>query len=344
LGERRKAIKLNCLLIAEAGVNHNADLKLAFELVDVAVEAGADVVKFQTAVANQVVTKVANKAKYQIDPNNLNETQLEMTKKLHLPLQDFIEIKKYCEKKHISFATTAFDFTSLDFISTMDLPFLKIPSGEITNLPYLRKIGMMGKPIILSTGMASIAEIKDALDVLVSSGTQIDKITVLHCTTSYPVPFHDVNLKAMASIKNEFGVAVGYSDHTLGIAIPIAAVALGASVIEKHFTLDRNLPGPDHKASIEPDELKEMIISIRQVEKALGDGKKQIMPSEKDNVNVVRKSIVARKKIAINEILSEDNITVKRPGIGISPMHWDTFIGKKSKHNYSVDELLKDES
>ena len=331
---------MKTLIIAEAGVNHNANLELAFQLVDAAVTAGADVVKFQTAKAEEVVTRFGAMAEYQIVNTGKNESQLEMTKKIHLPMEDFIEIQKYCLKKKIVFATTAFGLLSLEFIRRLNLDFYKIPSGEITNLPYLRKVGRFNKPIILSTGMSTLTEIADAIQVLEASGCSKTNITILHCTTEYPAPMKDVNLLAMKAIKEQLEVGIGYSDHTLGIEIPIAAVALGATVIEKHFTIDRNLPGPDHKASLEPGELKTMVDAIRNIEVALGDGIKRLMPSEIGNRSIARKSIVTSQAIIAGEIFTEDNLTTKRPGTGVSPMEWDRIIGTKAHRDYFVDELI----
>lgn len=332
---------MTTLIIAEAGVNHNADLKLAYRLVDVAVEAGADVVKFQTAVPEEVVTRHAKMAQYQIKNTQVEESQLAMTKRIHLPMEDFISIKRYCDSKNIQFATTAFGPISLDFIQGLDLPFYKIPSGEITNLPYLRTIGAFGKPIILSTGMANLGEIEAAIDALEAVGSTRADITVLHCTTEYPAPVSEVNLRAMQSMRNAFGTAVGYSDHTTGIAVAIAAVALGASVIEKHFTLDRNLPGPDHQASLEPAELKAMVSAIRNVEAAVGDGIKRPFPSEAKNKPIARKSLVASQPIQAGEAFSAHNITTKRPGNGISPMRWDEVMGKTATRSFAADELIE---
>jgi N,N'-diacetyllegionaminate synthase len=329
------------LIIAEAGVNHNADLNLALRLVDVAVQAGADVVKFQTAVPEEVVTKHAKMAQYQIKNTSVEESQLAMTKRIHLPMEDFVTIKAYCVAKNIAFATTAFGPQSLAFIQTLDLPFYKIPSGEITNIPYLRAIGAFGKPIILSTGMANLGEIEAAIDELERVGMRRTDITVLHCTTEYPAPMGEVNLRAMRGIGAAFGTAVGYSDHTEGIEVAIAAVAMGATVIEKHFTLDRNLPGPDHKASLEPDELKAMVDAIRNVEAAMGDGVKRPFPSEAKNKPIARKSLVASQAIRAGEVLSVDNVTTKRPGNGISPMRWDEVMGKRAARDFAADELIE---
>ena len=327
-------------IIAEAGVNHNGDINLAKKLIDVAKEAGADAVKFQTFKAENLVSKSAKKADYQVENTGNNESQYEMIKKLELSFDDFIELKKYCDEKGIMFLSTPFDDESIEFLNNLGIEIFKIPSGEITNLPYLRKIGKLEKKVILSTGMADLGEIEDALDVLINSGTKKENITVLHANTEYPTPFEDVNLKAMQTISCAFDVDVGYSDHTMGIEVPIAAVAMGAKVIEKHFTLDRNLEGPDHRASLEPDELKAMVSTIRNIEKALGNGIKKPSKSEKKNIEVARKSIVAKRDIKKGEKFSEENLTVKRPGNGISPMRWDEIIGKVANRDYKEDELI----
>ena len=329
------------LIIAEAGVNHNGDLKLAKELIRVAAEAGADIVKFQTFQANAIASKVAGRADYQKENMKEDGSQIDMLKKLQLSEEDHLQLIEHCKENKIEFLSTAFDFPSIDLLVKMGITLWKIPSGEITNLPYLRKIGSLGQRVILSTGMADLGEIEDALDVLISAGTPLEKITVLHCTTEYPTPLEDVNLKAMITIRESFKVNIGYSDHTPGIEIPIAAVALGANLIEKHFTLDKNLPGPDHKASLEPFELKEMVRTIRNIEKALGSGIKKPSNVEKKNIPIVRKSIVASKSIQVGEILTLDNITVKRPGTGISPMRWDEVVGKRANKNYLDDELIE---
>jgi N,N'-diacetyllegionaminate synthase len=327
-------------IIAEVGVNHNADLKLAYELVDIAVSSGANAVKFQTAIPELVATSNAPKAGYQEVNTNSIESQLEMIKKIHLPLDAYDAIKSYCDKKDIIFFSTAFDLVSLEYIEKLGQPFHKVPSGEITNLPYLRKMGGYGKPIFLSTGMASLGEIEAALEVLITSGIKRELITILHCNTQYPTPMKDVNLLAMNSIRDAFGVAVGYSDHTAGIEVSIAAVTLGATVIEKHFTIDRNLPGPDHKASLEPKELANMIKAIRNIEVALGSQVKFPSESEIDNKPVARKSLIAACKIKTGELFTEKNMTVKRPGTGLSPMLWDDVVGKKATCDFDVDELI----
>ena len=328
-------------IIAEAGVNHNGQLDLAFKLIDVALEAGADVVKFQTGIPKLVMSKVAIKADYQLSSTDPNETQLEMSEKLTLPLEDFRKLKIYAEKRGILFLSTPFDIVSINYLNDLGLDCFKVPSGEITNLPYLHKIGGLNKKVIMSTGMAELYEITDALNILIASGTEKNKITILHCNTEYPTPCEDVNLRAMITIRDELGVGVGYSDHTLGIEVSIAAGALGAKVIEKHFTLDRNMSGPDHSASLEPDEFKAMVKAIRNIEKALGDGVKHPSPSEMKNMPIARKSIVAERKIKKGETFSEENLTAKRPGVGISPMNWDKVIGKVANKNYEEDDLIE---
>ena len=330
-------------IIAEAGVNHNGSLEMAFQLIDVAVAAGADAVKFQTFKAEKVIAVNAPKANYQKDTTGSDESQLEMVKKLELDEAAHTRLYQYCQHKGIQFLSTPFDLESIDLLNRLGLEIFKIPSGEITNLPYLRKLGALKKRLILSTGMADLGEIEDALDVLTEFGTPLGNITVLHCNTEYPTPFEDVNLRAMQTIRNAFpGLSVGYSDHTNGIEVPIAAVAMGASVIEKHFTLDRNLPGPDHRASLEPHELSTMISGIRNIEKALGTGSKKPSPSELKNKPVVRKSIVAAKVITKGQLFDENNLGVKRVGqSGISPMCWNELIGKPADRNYVADEVIK---
>ena len=331
------------IIIAEAGVNHNGDINLAKKLVDVAVDAGVDYIKFQTFKSENVVSKFALKAKYQIrNTTDTLENQLRMLKKLELSLSQQIEIVDYCKKKNINFFSTAFDIDSLNFLYELGLKIVKIPSGEITNLPYLRKAASLFEEVIISTGMSTINEIKEALDVFIHSGFPNDAITILHCNTEYPTPMTDVNLLAMISIQKMFGVKIGYSDHTLGIEVPIAAVALGGTIIEKHFTLDRNLPGPDQLASLEPDELKQMVVAIRNTELAIsGSGKKEPSDSEKKNILIARKSIVAKTKIKKGDKFSELNITTKRPGIGISPFRWDEVIGQIAHKNFNRDDLIK---
>ena len=332
---------MKTFIIAEAGVNHNGSLKLAKKLVDVAVSAGADAVKFQTFKAEAVVSRFAPKAEYQKQTTDANESQLEMIKKLELSYEDFEELFRYCKNRGIIFMSTPFDIESARFLKDLGVEIFKIPSGEITNYLLLKEIGSYGKEIILSTGMADLGEIEDALEVLTTAGTPKEKITVLHCNTEYPTPYEDVNLRAMLTIKEAFKVKVGYSDHTLGIEIPVAAVALGACVIEKHFTLDKNLPGPDHRASLEPEELKAMVRAIRNVEKALGSGIKKPSPSELKNLPIARKSIVARRAIKKGEIFTEENLTVKRPGTGISPMRWNEVLGRKAPRDFKQDEMIE---
>ena len=328
------------LIIAEAGVNHNGDIRLAKKLIDAASSAGVDYVKFQTFNSKKVVSKKAVKASYQAENTSGNETQLEMLEKLELSKAHHHELIEYCKLKKIKFLSTAFDLESIDFLNELHIDLFKIPSGEITNLPYLRKIGNLGKPVIISTGMANLKEIEACIQILSLAGTKHKDITILHCNTEYPTPMSDVNLTAMNTISSTFNVPVGYSDHTLGIEIPIAAVALGATVIEKHFTLDKNLEGPDHKASLEPHELTAMVTAIRNIEKALGHGRKEPSESEKKNKVIVRKSIVAQHSIAKGEIFTDYNITVKRPGNGISPMLWDQIVGTKASKNYQEDDFI----
>jgi N,N'-diacetyllegionaminate synthase len=330
-------------IIAEAGVNHNGSLEMAFQLIDVAVAAGADAVKFQTFKAEKIIAVHAPKAGYQKETTGSDESQLEMVKKLELDEAAHSRLYQYCRQKSIQFLSTPFDLESIDLLNRLGLEIFKIPSGEITNLPYLRKLGALKKRLIMSTGMADLGEIEDALEVLTEAGTPLENITVLHCNTEYPTPFEDVNLRAMLTIENAFpGIAVGYSDHTIGIEVPIAAVAMGASVIEKHFTLDRDLPGPDHRASLEPHELTAMISAIRNIEKALGTGSKKPSPSELKNKPVARKSIVAAFPIKKGETFTGMNITVKRPGTGITPMRWDEMIGRKAGRNYKTDEIINE--
>ena len=331
---------MKTLIIAEAGVNHNGSIEFAKKLVDVAAEAGADAVKFQTFNAVNIVSRNARKAAYQRQTTNAAESQLDMIRRLELCPSAHKELFTYCNKEGIQFLSSPFDLESIDLLSSLGLTIFKIPSGEITNLPYLRKIGALKKEIILSTGMSDLGEIEDALDVLMKSGTELENITVLHCNTEYPTPIQDVNLKAMQTIARAFDVHVGYSDHTLGVEVPIAAVAMGATVIEKHFTLDRNMEGPDHRASLEPNKLKVMINAIRNIEKALGNGIKKPSPSELKNKSIARKSIVAERNIRKGEAFTEENLTVKRPGTGISPMRWDEVIGRKASRNFNEDEII----
>jgi N,N'-diacetyllegionaminate synthase len=328
------------LIIAEAGVNHNGNIDLAMQLIDAAAEAGADVVKFQTFSADRQVTRVAEKAEYQKRETDRSESQYEMLRRLELTESMHHQLIARCAERKIKFLSTGFDIESITFLANLKLEYFKIPSGEITNLPYLRHVGCLNKIIILSTGMATLGEIEQAINVLEMAGTSRDKIIILHCTTEYPTSMSEVNLRAMLTLQKAFRVAVGYSDHTKGIEISVAAVAMGATVIEKHFTLDRNLPGPDHRASLEPNELKQMISAIRNIEDAMGDGIKRPTPSEKKNKLVARKSIVASRYIAKGESFTAENLTVKRPGTGISPMKWDEIIGKKASRNFAVDELI----
>jgi N,N'-diacetyllegionaminate synthase len=325
----------NTFIIAEAGVNHNGSVELAKKLIDVAKDCGCDAVKFQTFIAKNVVSKFAKKAQYQIENTNNDESQLEMIKKLELSFADFLELKNYCDIKKIIFMSTPFDLESIDFLASLKMTIFKIPSGEITNLPYLRKINSLKTKVILSTGMANLEEIANALKIL-----QDCEVSILHANTQYPTPMEDVNLNAMLTIKNKFNVEIGYSDHTQGIEIAIASVAIGAKIIEKHFTLDKKMPGPDHIASLEPEELKAMVNSIRNIEKAFGDGIKRPSKSEINNIEIARKSIVAKVKINKGEFFSEKNITTKRPALGISPMKWDEIIGSIAQKNYEEDELI----
>lgn len=330
------------LIIAEAGVNHNGSIELAKKLVDAAVEAGVDYVKFQSFKAENLVSKDAKKAEYQQkNMADSDDSQFTMLKKLELSPEQHLELISYCAKKGIKFFSTAFDLESIDFLASLKLGLWKVPSGEITNYPYLKQIALKKEPVILSTGMCDMTDIDNAIQVLLKFGVEKNLITVLHCNTEYPTPMSDVNLRAMKAIADKFSVNVGYSDHTKGIEVPIAAVALGASVIEKHFTLDKTMEGPDHKASLEPQELKAMTIAIRNIEKALGTDEKKVTDSEGKNKSVARKSIVASKNIKAGEILSEFNITVKRPGTGISPMLWESVIGRKATKSYQPDELIE---
>ncbi|CAH2211894.1 N-acetylneuraminate synthase [Tepidibacter aestuarii] len=329
----------NVFIIAEAGVNHNGSLDIAKKLIDVAVEAKVDAVKFQSFKTEKLVSKNAQKAQYQKETTDFSENQFDMIKKLELDYEKHEDLVNYCKSKEIMFLSSPFDLESIDLLDSMGLEIFKIPSGEITNLPYLRKIGKLKKKVILSTGMATLGEIEQALNILKENGTY--DITVLHCNTEYPTPIEDVNLKAMNTIKEAFKVEVGYSDHTLGIEAPIAAVALGAKVIEKHFTLDKNMKGPDHRASLNPQELKAMVRYIRNIEKAIGDGIKRPSKSELKNKDIARKSLVANCSIKKGEIFTEKNIQAKRPGKGISPMRWNEVIGKVANKDYKEDELIE---
>lgn len=326
-------------IIAEAGVNHNGDVDIAKQLVDEAAEAGVDAVKFQTFKTENLVCKDAKKAEYQTETTDKTESQFDMLKKLELTLDMHRELIDYCKKKKVTFLSTPFDMESIDLLEQLGMEVYKIPSGEITNLPYLRKIGSLGKKVILSTGMSTIREVQDAVMVLRESGGE--DISVLHCNTQYPTPMEDVNLNVIQTMREALGVPVGYSDHTQGIEVPIAATALGATIIEKHFTLDKGMEGPDHKASLEPEELKKMVQAIRNIEKALGKKEKIPTKSEKDNIPIVRKSIVAKVQIKEGEIFRESNITTKRPGTGLSPMLWDKVIGQKASRDFQADEMIE---
>jgi N,N'-diacetyllegionaminate synthase len=328
------------IIIAEAGVNHNGSINLAKKMIDIAEFSGVDYVKFQTFKTELCISKNAIKAEYQIQESKIkDETQFEMVKKLELTNAAHEELIEYCKLKNVRFLSTAFDFESIDFLKNK-LDFYKIPSGEITNLPYLEKVAKLGLSVVMSTGMANMQEVREAFEVLLKNGLMKEEITILHCNTEYPTPMEDVNLTAMLSIEKELGVKIGYSDHTLGIEVPIAAVAMGATVIEKHFTLDRNMEGPDHKASLEPGELIAMVTAIRNIELALGDGIKKPSKSEKKNILIARKSIVAIDDIKKGDIFTEENISVKRPGNGISAMKWHDVLGSSAEKNYNEDELI----
>jgi N,N'-diacetyllegionaminate synthase len=327
-------------IIAEAGVNHNGSIEIAKKMIDVAAFAGADLVKFQTFKAESLVTHSADKAEYQKKSTSMSESQFKMIKKLELDQTAHEELIEHCEQKGIRFLSTAFDHDSIDLLAKLDIPFYKIPSGEITNQPYLRHLGRMGKPVVMSTGMSTLKEVHAAMNVLLDAGIKKDDLTILHCNTEYPTPMKDVNLKAMLTIGEQLRVAIGYSDHTLGIEIPVAAVAMGATVIEKHFTLDRTMPGPDQAASLEPEELKAMVVAIRNIEKAMGNGVKKPSSSEIKNIPIARKSIVAANKIEKGEIFTEKNLTVKRPGNGISPMLWGEVLGMIAEKDYLIDDEI----
>lgn len=331
---------MSVFIIAEAGVNHNGSIALAKQLIDVAVEAGVNAVKFQTFKAEKLVSKRAQKADYQKETTDGTESQFDMIKKLELDEQTHIELMAYCKQKDIMFLSTPFDHDSIELLNQLGLEVFKIPSGEVTNLPYLQHIGRLNKKVVLSTGMANIGEVEAAFNAVVEAGTDKDNITILHANTMYPTPIEDVNLKAMLTLGDAFEVAYGYSDHTLGIEVPVAAVALGATCIEKHFTLDKTMEGPDHKASLEPDELKAMVSGIRNIEKALGSSVKKPSPSEQPNIAVARKSIIAKCDINKGDVLSEENLTIKRPGTGISPMRWYEVIGSIAQCDYKEDDLV----
>lgn len=331
---------MSVLIIAEAGVNHNGDIKLAKRLIDAAADAGADLVKFQTFNAERLATQSAPKAEYQTRTTDEAQSQFAMLRQLELSAEMHKTLIAHCRRRNIGFFSTGFDIQSLDHLASLGAERFKIPSGEITNLPYLRHVGAFGKYVILSTGMAFLGEVEAAIEVLETAGTPRTQIIVLHCNTEYPTPMQDVNLRAMSSVRDAFGVAVGYSDHTLGIEVPIAAVALGATVIEKHLTLDRNLPGPDHKASLEPDEFFAMVRAIRNIEQAMGDGIKRPSRSEKKNKLIARKSLVAAKPICAGERFTAENVTTKRPGSGISPMRWDDVMGRVATQDFAANELI----
>lgn len=330
------------LIIAEAGVNHNGSIDIAKKLIDKAVEAGVDIVKFQTFNSEKLVSRVAKQAEYQQrNIGKKDESQLAMLKKLELSVENHYDLIKYCAEKKIRFFSTAFDMDSIDFLHSLNMALWKIPSGEITNYPYLKKIASYKEPVVLSTGMCELPDIEAALKVILEEGVRKEDITVLHCNTEYPTPYQDVNLRAMLEIGEHFGVRIGYSDHTKGIEVPIAAVALGAKVIEKHFTLDRNMEGPDHKASLEPNELAQMVSSIRNIEQALGSGHKQISNSERKNIEIARKSIVAACPIKKGELLTDAKLSVKRPGNGISPMRWNEVVGTRAICDYEEEDMIK---
>lgn len=334
---------IHTIIIAEAGVNHNGSLELAKQLVKKAYEAGADYVKFQTFKAEKGISRKAKKAVYQIENTGKDEeSQLEMVKKLELSYKDHQILIDYCNEIGINFFSTAFDFDSIEYLHSLRLGIWKIPSGEVTNYPFLKRVAAFNEKTILSTGMCDMEDVRAAVDALYKNGLSKENLILLHCNTEYPTPFEDVNLKAMDALREEFGVEVGYSDHTKGIEVPIAAVTLGATVIEKHFTLDRNMEGPDHKASLEPDELKAMVSAIRNIEKAVGgDGTKHVSESERKNIAIARKSIVAAKDIKKDELLTEENLTVKRPGTGITPMRWEEVLGTKAIRDFVEDELIE---
>ena len=329
------------VIIAEAGVNHNGSLEMACRLADEAKHAGADYVKFQTGIPENVISVRAEQAEYQKHNTGTSESQLDMVRKIMLRPDDFKPLKEYCDSIGIRFLSTPFDLDSIDILKPLEMDLWKIPSGEITNLPYLRKIASMGQPVVMSTGMSRLGEVDDAVGVLLDGGLTLDMITLLHCNTEYPTPYTDVNLRAMLTLRDAIGCRVGYSDHTLGIEVPVAAVAIGAEVIEKHFTLDKTLPGPDHVASLEPAELKAMVSAIRHTEAALGSGRKDVSPSERKNIAIARKSIIAARPISKGERFSHDNLTVKRPGNGISPMLWDTVVGLEAPRDFEPDELIE---
>lgn len=329
------------IIIAEAGVNHNGDYQRAVDMVYAAKEAGADYVKFQTAVPELVISSVAPKAEYQKETTGGNESQLEMCRKIHLKLDDYLPLSELCREVGIGFISTPFDLVSIDCLAPLGMDFWKIPSGEITNLPYLRKIAAKGGKVILSTGMSELPEIEAAMNVIEAGGIPRADISLLHCNTQYPTPMRDVNLRAMEQLRSLHPGMVGYSDHTTGIEVPVAAVAMGAEIIEKHFTLDKSLPGPDHRASLDTAELRAMVNAIRNIELAIGDGEKHVSDSERPNIEIARKSIIAARDIKAGEILTEENLTVKRPGNGISPMRWDEVVGSRAIRDFKADHLIE---
>ncbi len=327
------------IIIAEAGVNHNGELGMAKELVDAAAKAGADYVKFQTFIPENLAIKSAKKAGYQMKTTGSGQSQLDMLRQLSLECGSYKQLSEYCKDKGIGFLSTPFDLESVDILKDLGMDYWKMPSGAVTDYPYLVKIAQMGKPVILSTGMSDMKEVSEAVGLLKSEGA--GDIILMHCNTEYPTPYEDVNLRAIQTMKKEFSLSVGYSDHTLGFEIPVAAVAMGACMIEKHFTLDRNMEGPDHKASLEPGELAAMVSGIRHIEAAMGDGVKRVSPSERGNIPIVRKSIIAKRKILQGEPFTEDNLTTKRPGTGISPMMWPQVIGKIAARDFEMDEIIE---
>ena len=329
------------LIIAEAGVNHNGSFDLAVQMIDVAARAGADYVKFQTAIPEEVISCYAPKAEYQKETTGSAESQLEMCRRIHLPLSDYARLEKICKEKGIGFMSTPFDLPSVDCLAQLDMDYWKIPSGEITNLPYLRKIAAPGRKIILSTGMSQLDEVATAVKILCTGGVSREDIALLHCTTQYPTPYDAVNLRAMEALRSLNVGAVGYSDHTLGIEVPVAAVAMGAQIIEKHFTLDTTMEGPDHRASLDPEALSKMVTAIRHIENALGSAVKDVADAERGNILIARKSIVARCAIAAGELFTEENLTVKRPADGLSPMLWDSVIGKTASHDFLPDQPIE---
>ena len=328
------------IIIAEAGVNHNGDMAMARDMVRAAREAGADYVKFQTAVPELVISSIAPKAAYQEETTGTGESQLEMCKRIHLPLTAYAELAELCRREGIGFMSTPFDLVSIDALVPLGQDWWKIPSGEITNLPYLRRIASLKRPVIMSTGMSRLDEVERAVEILTAGGLPLDRVALLHCNTQYPTPMADVNLRAMESLRRLTTGPVGYSDHTVGIEVPVAAVAMGAQIIEKHFTLDKNLPGPDHRASLDPAELASMVKAIRNIELALGSAEKRPSPSETPNIEIARKSIVAARDIKAGETFTEENITVKRPGGGLSPMMWDTVLGQVAVRDFKYDSLI----